>query len=181
MKKYQQKSLFAVFFGTIIFGLGIITLVLIASSKIISDKLTDTAHLLKHIDAASIERDRLLSPLNLLGYTQCDDKTLLAMRRALFDANYAIDIGFLVGDKLMCTTGTGVLDSPVSEIKPDYIQPKGISVKFEPSLSLLLFPNRPMQGILVRQGNYNMVIQPEAIEPESIQSSFWQVFSYKYR
>lgn len=176
MKKYPQKSLFAVFSGIMIFGLGIIILTVIASSQIINDKLTDTAHLLKHIDAASIERDKLLTPLNLLGYTQCDDKTLLAMRRALFDAEYAIDIGFLVGDKLICTTGTGVLESPVNEIQPDYVQSKGISVKFEPSLSLLLFPNRRMQGILVRQGHYNMVIQPGAIEPESIRSSFWQVF-----
>ncbi|MCQ8878698.1 EAL domain-containing protein [Pseudoalteromonas shioyasakiensis] len=176
MKKYQQKSLFAVFAGIIIFCLGIVILAIVTSSKIVNDIRVDSLHLIKHIDAASAERDKLLTPLNLLGYTQCDDRTLLAMRRALFDANYTIDIGFLERDKLTCTTGTGVLDSPVSEIQPDYVQPEGISVKFAPSLNLLLFPNRPMQGILVRQGNYNMVIQPSAIQPESIKSSFWQVF-----
>ncbi|TMS87789.1 cyclic diguanylate phosphodiesterase, partial [Pseudoalteromonas sp. S201] len=92
-------------------------------------------------------------------------ENLLEMRRALFDAKYVVDIGFFKNNQLVCTTGSGVLKTPINDRTPDYIRnnlesnnDNNIRVRFEPKLKILLFEERIMQVVIVRQGNYNLIM-----------------------
>lgn len=76
------------------FIFGVVIIASLAGQRLGQQIQTDAKLLINHIDAADAEREKLLSSLNAYNYTQCNDSTLLAMRRALFDATYVVDIGF---------------------------------------------------------------------------------------
>ncbi|MFU2512196.1 EAL domain-containing protein [Pseudoalteromonas sp. ASV78] len=176
MKKYQKKSLLAGLFGFIVFIFGVVIMVSLAGQRLSHEIQMDAAVLINHVDAADAEREKLLSALNALNYSQCDDTTLLAMRRALFDATYVVDIGFFKNDKLVCTAGTGLLATPIDDKSPDYIERDGVRVRFAPAFFLILFPERSMQVVIVRQHNYNVILQPSKIDLHSVHAKTWQVF-----
>ncbi|CAM3761330.1 MULTISPECIES: EAL domain-containing protein [Pseudoalteromonas] len=176
MKKYQQKSLFAGLVGFLVCIFGVVIMAILAGQRLNYQIQADAALLINHVEAVDTEREKLLSALNALNYTQCDDTTLLAMRRALFDATYLIDIGFFKNDKLVCTAGNGLLATPLNDKAPDYIERDGVRVRFAPAFSLILFPERIMQAIIVRQHNYNAIIQPAKIDLHSVRAKNWQVF-----
>ncbi|HEA17218.1 MAG: EAL domain-containing protein [Pseudoalteromonas prydzensis] len=176
MKKYQKKSLLAGLFGFIVFIFGVVIIASLAGQRLGQQIQTDAKLLINHIDAADAEREKLLSSLNAYNYTQCNDSTLLAMRRALFDATYVVDIGFFQNDKLVCTAGNGILANPLDDRAPDYIERDGVRVRFAPEFSLILFPERIMQVVIVRQHNYNVILQPSKIDLHSVHAKTWQVF-----
>ncbi|MEH6394282.1 EAL domain-containing protein [Pseudoalteromonas sp.] len=176
MKKYQQKSLLTGVFGLLVFVFGVVVMAGFAGQRLGQQIQADATLLINHVDAADAEREKLLSALHSLNFTQCNDSTLLAMRRALFDATYVIDIGYFKNDKLVCTAGNGLLATPLNDKEPDYIERDGVRVRFAPSFSLILFPERIMQVIIVRQHNYNVIIQPSKIDLHNINTKTWQVF-----
>ncbi|MFK3865490.1 CSS-motif domain-containing protein [Pseudoalteromonas rhizosphaerae] len=176
MKKYQQKSLLGILFGFIVFILGFVILTYLAGQRLSQEIKEDAAALLNYVDSADAEREKLLTALNALNYMRCDSSTLLAMRRALFDATYIIGIGFFENNKLVCTTGTGLLTTPIQDKTPDYIERDGVRVRFEGALALSLFPERSMQAIIVRQGNYNVIIQPSIIDLHSLNAKNWEIY-----
>lgn len=181
MKYLQQKSLVATLAGLLVFILGSLILLYFAGKQLAASVDEDAKHFIDHIDGAIEERRQILTPLNAFNFKQCDYQNLLEMRRALFDANYVIDIGFFVDDKLVCTTGTGMLAEPLIDRQPDYIRQNNqagsdanIQVRFESKLRLLLFEQREMQVIIVRQGNYNIIIDSNALEVGKLTSPYWE-------
>ncbi|ALQ09930.1 diguanylate phosphodiesterase (plasmid) [Pseudoalteromonas sp. Bsw20308] len=181
MKKGHKKSIIALLTGILVFVTGSLILLYFAGQKLAATISEDATHLVKHIDTALQERRRILTPLNNLGFKQCDQATLLEMRRALFDAKYVIDIGFFKNDQLVCTTGAGLLDKVINDKSPDYIiVDENIRVRFEPQLYLLLFSDRPMEVIIVRQGDYNLIIDTKVFNDDVISSLMWEVV-YKHK
>lgn len=181
MKYLRQKSLVALLVGIFVFILGSFILLFFAGQKLAASVEEDANHFINHIDAAIQERRQILTPLNGFNFKECNYQNLLEMRRALFDANYVIDIGFFFDDKLVCTTGTGMLAAPLDDRQPDFIRQynqtgadANIKVRFESKLRLLLFEQREMQVIIVRQGNYNLIIDSKAIEVGKITSPYWE-------
>lgn len=176
MKKYQQKSIIAVLTGVLVFITGCLILLYFAAQELTTQINADTKHILKHVDSAVLERRSVLTPLNKFGFKQCDETTLLEMRRVLFDSQYVIDIGFFIGNQLMCTTGAGLLSSVINDLEPDYIRKdEDVRVRFEPQLYLLLFTGRPMEVVIVRQGNFNLIMESKAFNSASIGSKNWEV------
>jgi sensor c-di-GMP phosphodiesterase-like protein len=176
MKKYQQKSIIAALTGGLVFVTGCLILLYFASQQLTMQINADIKHIIKHVDAAVLERRSVLIPLNKFDFKQCDETTLLEMRRALFDSKYVIDIGFFIGNQLMCTTGAGLLSSVIKDREPDYIRrDEGVRVRFEPQLYLLLFTGRPMEVVIVRQGDFNLIMESKAFNSASIESKNWEV------
>ena len=185
MKKYQQKSLIAVLTGVLVFVVGSLVLLYFAGQKLAAAIHKDAKQIVNHIDAAVSERRQILFPLNALNFSECSDENLLEMRRALFDAKYVVDIGFFKNNQLVCTTGSGVLKNPINDRTPDYIRnnlesknDNNIRVRFEPNLRILLFEERIMQVVIVRQGNYNLIMDTAAISRSNIAAPYWEI-TYK--
>jgi len=156
-----------------------------AGHKLAAAIQKDAKQIVNHIDAAVSERRQILFPLNALNFSECSDENLLEMRRALFDAKYVVDIGFLKNNQLVCTTGSGVLKTPINDRTPDYIRhnlesknDNNIRVRFEPKLKILLFEERIMQVVIVRQGNYNLIMDTAAISRSNIAAPYWEI-TYK--
>ena len=176
MKKYQQKSIIAVLTGVLVFITGCIILLNFAAQQLTAQTKSDAEYILTHVEGAIAERRRILTPLNKLAFKQCDNTTLLEMRRALFDAKYVIDIGFFKDNQLVCTTGAGLLSKPINDKQPDFIRDdEQVRVRFEPELYLLLFSERPMEVIIVRQGDYNLIMQSTPFTNIGITVPDWEV------
>lgn len=180
MKQYQQRSLVAVLTGVVVFVMCTSTLLYFAAQKLGRQLARDSNYIVQHIDAAAAERRQILMRLNNLKSNQCNSNTLIEMRRALFDAQYVIDIGFFTDDQLVCTTGAGKLARTITDNPPDYIRTDThtntpVRVRYEPQLYLLLFTSRAMEVIIVRQGNYNLIIDTRAFNDKVIESTQWQV------
>ncbi|TMO78688.1 cyclic diguanylate phosphodiesterase [Pseudoalteromonas sp. S3776] len=180
MKQYQRRSLIAVVSGIVVFAVCASTLLYFAAQKLGRQLARDSNYIVKHIDAAVNERSKILSHLNSLSADSCNSDNLIEMRRALFDAQYVIDIGFFKNDELMCTTGAGKLAKTIPDNPPDYIRAdsndnKPVRVRYEPQLYLLLFSDRAMEVIIVRQGNYNLIIDSRAFNDKVIVSTQWEV------
>ena len=176
MKKYQQKSIIAILTGGLVFVTGCFILLYFSAQQLTAQTKSDAEYILTHIDGAIAERRRILTPLNKLAFKQCDNATLLEMRRALFDAKYVIDIGFFKDNQLVCTTGAGLLSKPINDKQPDFIRDdEEVRVRFEPELYLLLFSERPMEVIIVRQGDYNLIVQSTPFTNIGIIAPDWEV------
>ncbi|MBB1442190.1 EAL domain-containing protein [Pseudoalteromonas sp. SG43-3] len=176
MKKYQQRSIIAVLTGVLVFITGCIILLNFAAQQLTAQTKSDAEYILTHVEGAIAERRRILTPLNKLAFKQCDNTTLLEMRRALFDAKYVIDIGFFKDNQLVCTTGAGLLSKPINDKQPDFIRDdEQVRVRFEPELYLLLFSERPMEVIIVRQGDYNLIMQSTPFTNIGITVPDWEV------
>ncbi len=179
MKKYQQKSIIAILTGGLVFVAGCFILLNFAAQQLTAQTKSDAEYILTHIEGAIVERRRILTPLNKLAFKQCDNTTLLEMRRALFDAKYVIDIGFFKGNQLVCTTGAGLLSKPINDKQPDFIRDdEQVRVRFEPELYLLLFSERPMEVIIVRQGDYNLIMQSTPFTNIGITAPDWEVILF---
>lgn len=132
--------------------------------------------LLARFDVVSQESQSLFNKLNGQGFTRCDERTLLAMRQALFDASYVTDIGFLQGNQLVCTAGVGLLEKPVFYAEPNYIGPLGIEMRVRQQLPLLLFEDRFISAFDVRKGSFNLVVELRKIEPIAYSQTLqWQI------
>ncbi|MEL0645858.1 EAL domain-containing protein [Pseudoalteromonas agarivorans] len=176
MKKYQQKSLIAVMVGGLVFVAGCFILLYFSAQRLTTQIKSDAQYIIEHIDAAAQERRDILNPLNKFAFKRCDDKTLLEMRRALFDSKYVIDIGFFINNQLVCTTGAGFLSKVINDKEPDYIRSdENVRVRYEPALYLLLFNGRSMEVIIARQGSFNLIVDTRAFNSAGIESPNWEV------
>ncbi|KPV99160.1 EAL domain-containing protein [Pseudoalteromonas sp. P1-11] len=180
MKQYQRRSLIAVLSGVVVFIICASTLMYFAAQKLSRQLARDSNYIVQHIDAAATERRKILTRLNNANAKQCNNNTLIEMRRALFDAQYVIDIGFFTNNELVCTTGAGKLAATITDNPPDYIRidkydNKPVRVRYEPQLYLLLFSGRAMEAIIARQGNYNLIVDTRAFNDKVIVSTKWEV------
>lgn len=180
MKQYQRRSLIALISGVVIFAVCAGTLLYFAAQKLGRQLSRDSNYIVQHVDAAAAERRTILTRLNNSNAKQCNNNTLIEMRRALFDAQYVIDIGFFINDELVCTTGAGKLAKAIKDNPPDYIRTdtndnKSVRVRYEPQLYLLLFSGRAMEVIMVRQGSYNLIVDTRAFDDKVIVSTNWEV------
>lgn len=104
---------------------------------------------------------RALSELNEQGFSACSAETLRAMRKQLFLSDHVKDIGFVVDQQLICTTGLGVLSEPVSHPPPDYISAAQNKVWLNQRLELF---ERAIGAVIVQSGTFNAVIRREQLD-----------------
>ncbi len=127
-----------------------------------ADDVADS--LLQRLESIASEATQALTTLNNYGYSRCNDSTLLSMRQQLYLTPYIVDIGFLDGDLLLCTTGAGVLTEPIDSGPPSYIGQMGGEVRIRPRLKLLMFESRYMNAVLLRHGRFNAILDPSRLD-----------------
>ncbi|XQF94237.1 hypothetical protein ACOBV9_18590 (plasmid) [Pseudoalteromonas espejiana] len=97
------------------------------------------------------------------------------MRRALFDAQYVIDIGFLQTIWLVYWAPTKLAARTITDNPPDYIRTDtqtNTPVRVGTNLSCTYFYLPAAQWvIIVRQGNYNLIIDTRAFNDKVIEST----------
>lgn len=122
----------------------------------------------------SVERDAYaaLRNLNTQGYQNCAPDTLVAMRKRVFTSKFIKDIGFFNNEELVCTTGVGVLDTPVKESAPDFTGPENAQIWV--NRDLILF-NNDISAFIVKLGNFNAVINREVLDKLIVQGSRWEL------
>lgn len=173
---HRSKSLLAALTGVFVVIAVSLILIYFVAQRLSAETKADAEYILGHVESAIAERRRILTPLNERAFERCDETTLLEMRRALFDAKYVIDIGFFKNNELVCTTGAGLLAEPLKDRQPDYIDTdEQVRVRYDPALYILLFSERPMEVFIVRQGDYNLIIDVNAFSEVGISSPDWQI------
>lgn len=117
-----------------------------------------------------------LTRLNGFGFETCNDATLLEMRRVLFFSNHIRDIGYLNGRELLCTTGVGLIEPPVTTRDYDLVAKNGIGMNLNSSLRLF---DTEVNAIIAQGGNYNAVFDVNRLN-HSIPSHFSWLISYAF-
>lgn len=110
-------------------------------------------------DAIFGEIQSVTHSLNSLGYSDCSRDNLLAMRRAVFNANYIKGIGFFQDGKLVCATSSGRLKTPLTEPKPDYQDSQGNQFWLRSRIMLFRNDTTPRYAFIAQYGRYNVVLE----------------------
>lgn len=154
-----------------ILGLLLSTHALLSNFKNIHEQYADT--LFSEIESTVIETASIINALNKLNYTQCLPENLLEMRRALFLAQHIRDIGFLNNDnKIICTTGLGVLDTPFSSFSSDFFTENGFEIWV--NLPLKMF-DQEYSALIAKKGYYNTVYDLSRINKIITNDYNWQL------
>lgn len=95
-----------------------------------------------------------LAMLNQKNFTECSTFNLLTMRKLQFEANDIKDIGFFDGNKIICTTGVGELEIPISEGQFDK-KIDGHEFWFGHKLKTF---DGTVEGVVIKSGRYNVVL-----------------------
>lgn len=159
---------------SIVFALIFTYSLLLGLKKDIGNQLESAA--VNHIDILeSIYTDTFdtLNLLNLKSPTLCDRETLLDMSRAMFTSAYIKNVGFISDDnRLICTTGIGLLDKPQIQSEPDYITKQGFEVWV--NKELLLF-DELYKSLIIENKNFNAVLDTTNINKLFSHSFDWQI------
>ncbi len=140
--------------------------------KIRADQNAKAEKVIATLDKAIDEGKQTLEGLNHLGYTECGNPNLIAMRRKLFMSQYIKDIGFYIEEKLCCTTGLGVLPKPFDGASPDYTTRNGYQVWVNAKLKLF---DLQYSTIILRNEKYNVAFAPHLIDASTLQPFYWQI------
>lgn len=114
----------------------------------------------------SIESRNMLQRLNRSYPADCSERTLSHLRQEVFLSAYQADIGVLdAQQRLLCSTVMGVLSKPARLPPPDAIvkTPQGEEHYINFALPLLMADWRH-QATVVRQGRFNTVVSPLALD-----------------
>jgi sensor c-di-GMP phosphodiesterase-like protein len=176
MKIYQQKSTISVFTGLALLLSGIVLTLIFARHQLAIQFEKDARTFIDQFDEVVYERIKVLKQLNELNFKQCDENTMLAMRQALFDAKYIVDIGFVNDNTLLCSTGVGNLEQGITLVKPDFILKNNVKIKYESGMKLLLLPDREIEAVVVTQGNYNLIMSVNNFHYNKQRAFRWQLF-----
>ena len=163
--------------AALVFCISLLVFALLANQAMREQVQEGTDKLLNSFNELSTQNRTVLDNLNAMGFSQCDDTTLLAMRRALFDASYVTDIGFVEQGQLVCSAGAGVLAQPVAVQPPDFISSQDVVIQIRHGMPLLMFEDRRINAFNLRKDAFNLVIAYELIsEPiASLPSLQWQM------
>lgn len=128
--------LLAALIGLVVFvvGIGLSVRLLLMDYRQVHQHQAE--RMFSEVESVVTEFQTVLTALNRQNHTECNEQTLVAMRREVFLAEHVKDIGFLKGDQVVCTTGIGMLDKPISMGQQDYVGLYGLQVYIDVPLQL---------------------------------------------
>ncbi len=110
----------------------------------------------------TLEIRKTLIELNSNPVDVCDDKLIYKMRTAQFKSEYIKDIGYTKNNKLICTTGLGLLEKPFDEPEPQFTTSSNIDMWVNvPPIKLFNFLQ---VATVAKYGNFNVVINVSEIQ-----------------
>ncbi|MFQ3232160.1 MAG: sensor c-di-GMP phosphodiesterase-like protein, partial [Reinekea sp.] len=152
-------------------GFGLATYVLLSTFKNVHDEYAD--NLMTEAEGVVVEIATILKQLNELNIAQCNQENMLAMRRSLFLSNHVREIGYLNNNnKLICTTGLGVLDEPFSSDGSDFFTENGFEIWIAQPLKMF---NQEYKALIAKSGNYNAVYDLNRIKSIGLDGFDWQL------
>lgn len=126
--------------------------------------------LISETEKLALEAESVINRLNGSGFDDCSDELLAIMRRELFLASRIRDIGFVRGNTLLCTTGQGVLKTPLEQDPWDFISKEGF--RYWPAARLVLFDGN-MTVPIAGKGNFNVVFDTRWLEQLTVTNTRW--------
>lgn len=162
-----------------------LVLVLFSLRSSISNQQSD--HLesrLRYITTVLSSVDESLVRLNAMNFPDCTvtpeggyDDNLASMHRELFFNEFISDIGFYRRDWLACTTGQGVITTPMRDKPADAKSEAGKEFWFNQRLYLFAINGRyeGAEYTLIRSGNYNVVLNFDDIREQLAWSGGWRL------
>ncbi|MEE4203710.1 MAG: EAL domain-containing protein, partial [Halieaceae bacterium] len=139
---------------------------------------------LRYITTVLSSVDESLVRLNAMNFPDCTvtpeggyDDNLASMHRELFFNEFISDIGFYRRDWLACTTGRGVLSTPVRDKPADARSEIGKEFWFNQRLYLFVINGRyeGAEHTLIRSGNYNVVLNFDDIREQLAWAGGWRL------
>lgn len=127
---------------------------------------------LQNVQATQSEILKTLSRLNQQIPAQCDEGFLTTLRKEVFHLKHVKDIGFFKQDKLVCTTGLGILNPPVASEPPDFVGLRQAKVWVDPRLELF---GVTTPSIVIRLGQFNAVLFRESLADLVTTATRWEL------
>lgn len=150
LPKVIQKTI-AFILGTC---LSLCLIFLIYSQTLVTQLSQYGQSIIQDLNVSADQAFTSLALLNKSNFKQCSREHLLIMRKLQFESNDIKDIGFFVNNQVLCTTGAGVLDTPILEVHSGYVFEGHV---FWFNQELKTFDNM-VKGVIVRSENYNVVL-----------------------
>ncbi len=126
----------------------------------------------EQINALSEEIVTTLRKLNDKGIDHCDENMLHYLRQVVFLSDSIKDIGFLDGDRLLCTTGLGQLKTSIQNPEPDFIGPNKAQVWVNVPIILT---GLEVYAIVVQLGNFNAVVHRDFLDTLISADASWEL------
>tara|TARA_B100002003_G_C14132979_1_gene544895 strand:- start:254 stop:1876 length:1623 start_codon:yes stop_codon:yes gene_type:complete len=117
--------------------------------------------LMSKVVAIRNEGFEVMEQLNAIGAEACTESLLNRMRQFQFFSQHIRDIGFVQNGHLVCSTGRGMLPTPLPEPMPDYVSKYGVKVW---SGTLVQLFGQTVVATLAEKGNFNVVYDVGALE-----------------
>lgn len=156
----------------------VITFVIIAvflSVTIQNSQREKTADLFAVIDKLADETFKILVPLNELGFDDCTEDNLRAMRSALFESAYSKQIAFYKNGLGICTSGSGILDPPITRPPPDFVTIKN-NVEFWINREIeLRLTGDTYNAIVIKLNRYSLLVEAGYLNRVKMDPFDWQL------
>jgi len=167
----------AIFF---ISSFAFILLIFLSTNVIRNKYIDDTKNLTdRHLGLAeSISQEIIatLNDLNRYSFKECDELLIYLMRTEQYKSKFIKDIGYSKDNKLICSSGLGILKTPYSEIKPHLISPSGYEIWFDVPIKLFNFNKA---GTVIKYKNFNAVLNLDEFLSISKKHFSSAIFMYK--
>lgn len=142
--------------------------------------IRDTQHVLAaelfaRIEQVASDAYNTLVPLNDLGHTDCSEENIRAMEAAQFNAVYPRQIMFYVDGAGICSTGSGILDSPARRPPADFFSPATGAEVWVNREFILDLTGKPFVAIILKLGNYSAMLDPASIAVPDGSPFDWQI------
>lgn len=125
------------------------------------DSEVGAERLMNKVVAIRNEGFEVIEQLNAIGAEACTESLLNRMRQLQFFSQHVRDIGFVQNGHLVCSTGRGILPTPLPEPKPDYVSKYGVKVWSGTPVQLF---GQTVVATLAEKGNFNVVYDDGALE-----------------
>lgn len=130
--------------------------------------------------------DESLTRLNALSLTDCTvtpegtyDSNLASMHRELFFNEFITDVGFYRRNWLACTTGRGVIATPMRDSPPEAETQRGQQFWFNQLLYLFVINGRyeGSEHTVIRSGDYHVVVNFEDLQQQLAWQGGWRLLA----
>ncbi len=176
MQLEKHTKILSVLFGTLVFAVTLILMIAVINAAMRAEAKTLLSSVHQELDTVANEATDNLIFLNSLGHVQCNDSTLLDMKRVLFDTSHAIDIGYIQDNQIVCTALGGLLAQPIDYSPADYIGPLGAAIRIVDQHPIILFDNRTVRVVDVNRGQFNFLVDTDWNIALNNTQDQWQVY-----
>ncbi|WP_317930534.1 EAL domain-containing protein [Halioxenophilus sp. WMMB6] len=172
----HPTRIYSIYASTGVFLIALLCLGLAANLSLRSENSGYSEDLMQRFQQAAHEPEAKIGQLEQNGDHSCSTANITALRRALFDSQYLLDLGLIQNNQLFCSASVGELAQPVALGPPDFVGPKGSSIWSKPHYMLQLFDDREVAVVLVGGDSVVAVVDPARLDITDPQRVTWELY-----